>query len=70
MKYDFPNSPYWKYVSAIEALEKDFDAKREFLRAELRKEQKKCPHTKTTYHPDPSGNNDSYSECDVCGIQL
>lgn len=67
MKYDFQNSPYWKYHDALAALEKEFEAKREILRQELRAAQKICKHEHTTYHPDPSGNNDSYTECDVCG---
>jgi len=25
-----------------------------------------CPHTETTYHPDGSGNNDSWYECKAC----
>lgn len=29
--------------------------------------KKRCTHPTTTYFPDPSGNNDSYTQCDVCG---
>lgn len=29
-----------------------------------------CPHTITTYYPDASGNSDSSTECDVCGITM
>ena len=29
--------------------------------------QKKCSHWSQSYHPDPSGNSDSYNECDICG---
>lgn len=29
--------------------------------------QQYCHHWSRTYHPDPSGNNDSFYECDVCG---
>lgn len=32
--------------------------------------QKKCAHWSKTYHPDPSGNNDSYYECESCGKYL
>ncbi len=32
--------------------------------------QAKCNHYSTTYYPDASGNNDSYTECDVCGKEL
>ncbi len=31
--------------------------------------QEKCCHWTRTYHPDPSGNNDSYHTCDICGIE-
>lgn len=34
---------------------------------EIRKE---CGHWVTTFHPDPSGNNDSYHECSLCGKYL
>jgi hypothetical protein len=70
MKYDFPNSPYWKYVEAVEALDKDYKIKKDLLKEKLREAQKKCDHPVTTYHPDPSGNNDSYTECDVCGKEI
>ena len=29
--------------------------------------RKKCGHWSETYHPDPSGNNDSCYSCDICG---
>ncbi len=32
--------------------------------------QKNCPHWSKSYHPDPSGNNDSYYECDTCGAYI
>jgi len=70
MKYDFPNSPYWQYVDAVEALDKEYKTKRDALKATLKEAQAKCDHPKTTYHPDPSGNNDSYTECDVCGKEI
>jgi len=70
MKYDFPNSPYWEYTKAMEALQKEYDAKREYLKQKLKEAQTKCNHPKTTFHPDPSGNNDSYRECSVCGKEI
>jgi hypothetical protein len=30
--------------------------------------QLKCKHKKETYIPDASGNNDSYYECQTCGL--
>ena len=28
-----------------------------------------CKHEQTTYHPDPSGNNDSCYTCNFCGLE-
>lgn len=70
MKYHFPNSPYLQYIEALENLQKEFDQKREALRQTLRNAQKLCKHENATYHPDPSGNNDSYIECNECGKRM
>lgn len=70
MKYDFSDSPYWQYTEAMDALDKEYQIKRDYLREVLRGRQSKCGHPKTTYYPDPSGNNDSRIECDVCGKEL
>ena len=32
--------------------------------------QASCPHASTTYYPDPSGNNDSSTVCNVCGAEV
>ena len=29
-----------------------------------------CKHLHSIYHPDPSGNNDSWDECVVCGREV
>ena len=41
------------------------------LRIRNREYQKTCEHNRewTHYEPDPSGNNDSYTECRKCGKQ-
>jgi len=31
--------------------------------------RKECTHTSTKYVPDQSGNNDSYSYCESCGLE-
>ena len=31
--------------------------------------QKKCLHLDSTYHSDPSGGSDSFSQCNICGKQ-
>ena len=36
----------------------------------IAKLQKKCKHEETVYHPDPSGNKDSWTECDICGLSV
>lgn len=40
------------------------------LESQLTKLRQLCPHDRTTYHPDPSGNSDSHTECDVCGASV
>lgn len=32
--------------------------------------QKQCSHWSKTHHSDPSGNSDSFYECDICGKEL
>lgn len=39
------------------------------LDEELRSIRDDCPHTIIEYFPDPSGNNDYYRECKLCGLQ-
>lgn len=39
------------------------------LREQLVAIQQQCSHKSTTYYPDPSGNNDSFHECNDCGKQ-
>jgi hypothetical protein len=41
------------------------------LRLELKSYQKICKHDKgVRFHEDPSGNNDSWSECRECGAEI
>lgn len=28
-----------------------------------------CDHSERSFYPDPSGNNDSYYVCDICGLE-
>ena len=39
------------------------------LNRELVNIRGECKHVKRTYHPDPSGNNDSSYTCDACGLE-
>lgn len=51
-------------------LQKQFNASKESLRSEQRDIWKECDHPVKTYHPDPSGNNDSHYECCICGKEI
>lgn len=39
------------------------------IKEEIKRLQEKCPHPKWQHHPDASGNNDSWNECEVCGYE-
>ena len=69
-KWHYPNSPYANYRRALEILETDYILKQKALLTELREAQKICLHEHSTYFPDASGNNDSWTECDECGKTL
>ena len=47
-----------RHTEAIKELER--------RRAEVRRN---CPHAVTTYIPDASGNNDSWYQCSICGLE-
>jgi hypothetical protein len=40
------------------------------ISAMRKKVRDECSHWETTYYPDPSGNNDSSTSCDICGREL
>jgi hypothetical protein len=48
----------------------NYEKKIKDLKDNIKDWQKKCQHWTRTYHPDPSGNNDSYYSCDICGKEL
>lgn len=48
----------------------EYNAKLKALGGEKKMIQDKCPHYVTTYYPDPSGNNDSETTCDICGKEI
>ena len=54
------------HISIRKAYEKYMEAKTLGER-EIQKLRDKCDHPETTFHSDPSGNNDSYFSCDICG---
>lgn len=51
----------------LQRLVTDKEAEFKFRRMDI---QRRCPHVDTTYHPDASGNNDSGSKCNDCGVWL
>lgn len=67
---EIQNWPIVKYQKGIAKLKGEISLAEQVLRYELHLAQMVCLHKKTTYHPDPSGNNDSYTECDWCGKEI
>jgi len=51
----------------IEEENKKHEAKVKNVKQRMTELQERCKHWSKTYHPDPSGNSDSYYECDICG---
>ncbi len=64
---DIQNWPIIKFENQLKKLSKKFSDDLSILESELLKAQETCSHKQTRYCPDPSGNNDSYTECDWCG---
>jgi chromatin segregation and condensation protein Rec8/ScpA/Scc1 (kleisin family) len=50
----------------IEEENKKHEAKIKDVKQRMTALQERCKHWSKTYHPDPSGNSDSYYECDIC----
>jgi hypothetical protein len=55
---------------ARQRIERQHETTLKMLDEDLAAVRTKCPHLETTYHPDASGNNDSWSECDLCGKEF
>ncbi|KKK98382.1 hypothetical protein LCGC14_2643290 [marine sediment metagenome] len=51
-------------------IERQYETTLKMLDEDLAALRTKCPHLETTYHPDASGNNDSWNECNLCGKEL
>lgn len=54
----------------LKVLETVYDEQKTELRKKIVALQEQCPHPKSTYYPDASGNNDSWSECELCGKEV
>lgn len=57
---------HYEWMVEMNKAQEDFEAKKNELRDRLVLFQSSCKHAKTTYYPDPSGNNDSFTSCDLC----
>jgi hypothetical protein len=60
-------------AKTIHSLEKEQHVERarheentKIIKGKIKQLQEKCQHWSRTYHPDPSGNSDSYYTCDTC----
>lgn len=78
MIMDIDKEQVKNYLMRIERDVKEIGAERREAKSEyetkineldnrLREVQNRCPHFNYTYHPDPSGNNDSWESCNICG---
>lgn len=54
----------------LKKLEDIYKQETEQMNQNIRSIQFSCNHELTTYYPDPSGNNDSHTECDICGLEI
>ena len=54
----------------MDKLQFNTDQKMKQLKEELINVRTTCSHPDQTYYPDPSGNSDSFYECNICGKQL
>ena len=59
-----------KRQTSIRRLLEERDDQIKVLEEEMKKMQAECKHQVTHYHPDPSGNSDSWTECVICGKSL
>ena len=53
--------------SNLKSLKDEYERCQRKIEVEIRELRKMCSHEDKTYNPDPSGNNDSYYHCNVCG---
>ena len=59
-----------KIDSERRELKKLYEGKLKELDERLKNVQSRCPHLSTEHHPDASGNNASWNECELCGKYL
>ncbi len=57
-------------VTALGLREKMVEREKEAIKSDWKKTREFCPHPKTTYIPDASGNSDWDESCDLCGADM
>lgn len=59
---------FTKYINELEFDEnRRHESQTSLFRLMRKTISKCCSHSSLVYVPDPSGNNDSYHRCDICG---
>ena len=51
-------------------IEEELKSKEMSLENQLAEVQELCPHSRVSFYNDPSGNNDSFYECNVCSKEF
>lgn len=54
----------------IQNEDKQHEKKINKIKQKINETQKNCKHLSKMYHPDPSGNNDSFYHCNICDKYL
>lgn len=57
------------YETQLKEADKEYRERCEEINKKLSLLRKECSHQNKTWNPDPSGNNDSFYSCDVCGTE-
>jgi hypothetical protein len=65
LKADRVKQRYNELLELMAEADKSYMREIAGIKAELKILQSLCPHN-FKYHPDPSGNNDSFYQCELC----
>lgn len=57
----------WEIEETIEKIREAAEESVKLKLAELKELHNRCSHSDVSFHGDPSGNNDSHRECEICG---
>ena len=72
-RYEEVRDTQWqmnKFGQEEQEVEGEYKQKLAAIAAARSRVRESCTHPLTTYHPDASGNNDSHTECDICGVEV